>query len=327
MKTEIKPITETSLQEAKSILDGGGVVAFPTETVYGLGADAMNDAAVKRIFEIKGRPNDNPLIVHVHAEYDLSTLIDGEPPYAKALREAFLPGPLTMVYPSTNKVSPSVSCGLHTLAVRVPSHAGAQAFLRYVNIPVAAPSANKSKHVSPTTAQHVYADFAGELPLILEGGPSKGGIESTVLDVTGDTPQILREGLITREMIASVAGACGLYTLRPGERAKSPGMMYKHYSPRCRTTLLPPGAVEEAKRLYATTARAYILCEGEVADELEGYRVLNLGYTAYEMAASLYAKLREGEEKADFIIGIEPRRQDGVMAGVMNRLTKACRSG
>lgn len=326
MKTEIKSISEESLAEADALLQKGGLVAFPTETVYGLGANALDDDAVLSIFKAKGRPNDNPLIVHVHPDYDISVLIDGEPSYARSLREAFLPGPLTMIYPSTGKVSAAVSCGLNTLAIRVPAHTGAQALLRRVNLPVAAPSANKSKHVSPTTAMHVYRDFNGDIPLILDGGACSGGIESTVLDITGETPLILREGLITREMIASVVGACGTYTLQAGERAKSPGMLYKHYSPRCKTVLLPAGSIEEAKRIYAATSRAYILCEDAVARTLQGYRVLNLGKTEYDMASSLYAKLREGEEVADCIIAIEPSKKDGVMAGVMNRLTRACRS-
>ena len=208
METKIEKITAESLERAKEIIVGGGVVAIPTETVYGLGGSAFDDNAVKKIFEIKGRPNDNPLIAHVHKEYDLSKIIDGEPPYAEKLRKAFMPGPLTLVYPSKNKVSPFVSCGLDTLAVRIPSHEGAQAFLRKVNIPIVAPSANISKHVSPTSAAHVFEDFANKIPLILDGGECIGGIESTVCDVTGDIPVILRPGLITREVIASIVGGC-----------------------------------------------------------------------------------------------------------------------
>ena len=149
MQTNIKTITPESLREAKNLIEKGDVVAIPTETVYGLGGNAFDDSAVKKIFEVKGRPNDNPLIAHVHKDYDLLQIVDYDPPIAKKLREAFLPGPLTLVYPSTGKVSPFVSCGLNTLAVRVPAHAGAQAFLKAVDIPIVAPSANLSKHVSP----------------------------------------------------------------------------------------------------------------------------------------------------------------------------------
>lgn len=334
MITRIEKISPQSLAEAKEIIFGGGVVAIPTETVYGLGGSAFDDEAVRRIFEIKGRPNDNPLIAHVHAEYDLKKIVDYDPPYAQALRRAFLPGPLTLVYPSAGKVSPFVSCGLDTLAVRVPSHEGAQAFLREVDIPVVAPSANLSRHVSPTTARHVLDDFEGKIPLILDGGKATGGIESTVCDVTGEIPVILRPGLVTREMIASVVGECGVYApeLKPGDRAKSPGMMYKHYSPRCRTLLFPCEGAEEAYAAYRRESeagkRAAILCEDVVAKRLSarGVRALDLGKTAEEMAANLYELLREAEKTADVLIAVEPTEKGGVMAGVMNRLKKACAS-
>lgn len=334
MVTRIEKITEAVLAEAKEIVFSGGVVAMPTETVYGLGGNALDDGAVKRIFEIKGRPNDNPLIAHVHPDYDLNKIVDRDPPYAKKLREAFLPGPLTLVYPSKGRVSPFVSCGLDTLAVRVPSHEGAQAFLRAVDIPIVAPSANLSKHVSPTSAEHVFDDFNGKIPLILDGGRCAGGIESTVCDVTGDVPVILRPGLITREMIAAVAGDCEVVSseLKAGERARSPGMLYKHYSPRCETVLFAESEADEAKAAYfvqtARGKRAAVLCERSATISLrnEGVRVLDLGETEGEMAANLYELLREAERTADVLIAIEPKKKDGVMAGVMNRLKKACAS-
>ena len=334
MITKTEKITPQALAEAKEIIFSGGVVAIPAETVYGLGANAFDDEAVKRIFRIKGRPNDNPLIAHVHKDYDLRKIIDDDPPYAAELRRAFLPGPLTLVYPSTGKVSRFVSCGLNTLAVRVPSHEGAQAFLRTVDIPIVAPSANLSKHVSPTSAAHVSDDFDGKIPLILDGGRALGGIESTVCDVTGDKPVILRPGLITKEMIASVAGACEVYApeLKPGERAKSPGMMYKHYSPRCKTALFPAeraaDAFEAWRKEKESGNRAVLLCEEKLAAEWKarGAEVLNLGGTDRDMAANLYDLLRRAEKLADILIAVEPSVQGGVMAGVMNRLKKACAS-
>ena len=186
MITRIMDIDENSLALSKEILEGEGVVAFPTETVYGLGADARSEKAVQSIYQIKGRPSDNPLIVHLHKDFDLNSLVFDEMPYATKLREAFLPGPLTVVYKSRAMVCKTVSCGLDTLASRVPSHPGAQKFLRYVNMPIAAPSANISKHISPVSARHVFEDLNGKLPLILDGGRCSGGIESTVCDVTGD---------------------------------------------------------------------------------------------------------------------------------------------
>ena len=250
MTTQVMGVSDVSLRLAKQYITAGDVVAFHTETVYGLGADARSDSAVRHIFELKGRPQNNPLIVHVHKDFDISTLVDSIPPYARALAKAFLPGPLTMVYPSTGKVSALVSCGLNTLAVRVPSSETAQAFLRAVDIPIAAPSANVSKHISPVTAQHVFEDFEGRIPLILDGGRCEGGIESTVLDCTGEEPLILRAGLVTREIIASVAGSCGVYVPRKGEQPRSPGMAYKHYAPKCRTAFFAPEELEQAKSLY-----------------------------------------------------------------------------
>lgn len=326
MRTEILPLGSDSLARAKELLLAGELVAFPTETVYGLGADARSDAAVENIYRVKGRPSDNPLIVHVHKDYDLSLLVEDDRSYAAKLREAFLPGPLTLVYKSRGRVSAKVSCGLDTLAVRVPSHPSAQEFLKYVGIPVAAPSANISKHVSPVSAQHVYDDLHGKIPLILDGGACSGGIESTVCDVTGPYPTVLRQGLVSREMIEKVAGRCDVYVPKAGEQVRSPGMKYKHYAPKCRTCLFD--SAEEAAARFAAFEkegqRAYALCESKYAGMFPKGRVLDLGDKPEEMAARLYALLREGEQVADVIVAIRPAEHDGIMAGVLNRLNKAC---
>lgn len=328
MITKIMPVCGESLAEAKNIILSGGAVAFPTETVYGLGADALNDAAVKNIYAIKGRPGDNPLIVHVHADYDISPLVKDIPDYAKILAKEFLPGPLTMVFKSCGKVAPSVSCGLDTVAIRVPSHPDAQKFLKYLDMPIAAPSANISKHVSPVTAEHVFSDLNGKIELVLDGGKCSGGIESTVLDCTGKTPVVLRSGLVTREMIENVVGECSEYAYKEGAPARSPGMKYKHYSPACQTALFTVGEEDEALKLYerklSEGRKPYILCDGKTAEKFSGLNVLSLGSTAEEMAANVYFKLREGEILGDFIIAVAPKDEGGVMHGVLNRLTKAC---
>ena len=328
MRTEILPLGSDSLARAKELLLAGELVAFPTETVYGLGADARSDAAVENIYRVKGRPSDNPLIVHVHKDYDLSLLVEDDRSYAANLREAFLPGPLTLVYKSRGRVSAKVSCGLDTLAVRVPSHPSAQEFLKYVGIPVAAPSANISKHVSPVSAQHVYDDLRGKIPLILDGGACSGGIESTVCDVTGDYPVVLRQGLVSREMIESVAGKCGLYVPKAGEQVRSPGMKYKHYAPACRTCLFEADEIGKALTCFYRNRdagmRVLILCEEAAADNFPSDFVLRLGNTAEEMAANLYALLRDAETKADMLIAVKPHARGGVMDGVLNRLCKAC---
>lgn len=328
MRTEILPLGSDSLARAKELLLAGELVAFPTETVYGLGADARSDAAVENIYRVKGRPSDNPLIVHVHKDYDLSLLVEDDRSYAAKLREAFLPGPLTLVYKSRGRVSAKVSCWLDTLAVRVPSHPSAQEFLKYVGIPVAAPSANISKHVSPVSAQHVYDDLHGKIPLILDGGACSGGIESTVCDVTGDYPVVLRQGLVSREMIESVAGKCGLYVPKAGEQVRSPGMKYKHYAPACRTCLFEADEIGKALTCFYRNRdagmRVLILCEEAAADNFPSDSVLRLGNTAEEMAANLYALLRDAETKADMLIAVKPHARGGVMDGVLNRLCKAC---
>lgn len=330
MKTQVLPIDEASLAEARRILLSGGCVAFPTETVYGLGADARSDSAVRTIYAVKGRPSDNPLIVHVHKEYDLDGLVF-DTPFAKRLREVFLPGPLTLVYKSRGTVSSVVSCGLDTLAVRVPRHDGAQRFLRAVGIPVAAPSANRSKHVSPVTAEHVYTDLNGRIPLILDGGASEGGIESTVCDVTGEYPIILREGLVTREQIASVVGECGVWQGDQNAPVRSPGMKYKHYAPACETKLFPAAELEGAIACFGAEEkvgrRVLALCEHAACDSFPKGKVLDLGDTAEMFAANLYSLLREAETRCDVLIAVEPRARGGAMAGVLNRLRKACGEG
>lgn len=330
MKTQILRVNEKSLGLAKKIITEGGAVAFPTETVYGLGANAFDNSAVENIFKIKGRPNDNPLIVHVHSGYDISSLVYDIPDYAEKLSKAFLPGPLTMVYKSRGLICPAVSCGLDTLAIRVPAKAEAQAFLKYVGLPVAAPSANVSKHVSPVAAEHVYADLNGRIPLILDGGKSEGGIESTVLDCTGAVPMILRSGLVTREMIESVTGTCDEYAMKNCERARSPGMKYKHYSPACETMLFDFGDKQGAAAAYDYCASqgksVYLLCDCETAQYFGARNILSLGSSENEIAASLYQRLREGEKIAQVIIAVAPQKRGGIMVGVMNRLSKACKS-
>lgn len=327
MQTEVQKIGERSLARAKELLLRGECVAFPTETVYGLGADARSDEAVERIYRVKGRPQDNPLIVHIHPGFDLGSLVYDEP-YAQKLREAFLPGPLTLVYRSRGRVSVKVSCGLDTLAVRVPAHPEAQRFLRYVDIPVAAPSANRSKHVSPVSAQHVLDDLNGKIPLILDGGPCLGGIESTVCDITGPYPVILRAGLVTREMVAGVVGRCDEYIPQEGEKVRSPGMKYKHYAPSCETRLFAPAdaaaALAEYRRAVQGGRRVRVLCEDAVAGMFPAEAVLDLGADGAAMAENLYRLLREAETCADLLIAIEPAERGGVMTGVLNRLRKAC---
>ncbi len=328
MTTKIQLITKESIKEAKDILLSNGIIGMPTETVYGLAGSAFSSKAVSEIYRVKGRPSDNPLIAHVHSEYDIDRLVYVEHDYVYALKKAFMPGPLTLVFNSKNLVCKEATCGGQTLAIRMPSHEGCQALLKEVDIPLVAPSANLSKHTSPVTALQVYNDLNGEIPLILDGGKCSGGIESTVLDVTEYTPRILRPGLITKEMIISVVGRCEVAEHKDGDRVKSPGVKYRHYRPKCQTSLFEINQIDDAIKLYDEKVmegfKPYVMCSNSVARLLGDRKVLNLGDGENEIASNLYDKLLEGEKVADIIIAISFGREDGVYAGIVNRLKKSC---
>ncbi len=319
-------ITDETLQKAKVLIEKGEIVAFPTDTVYGLGANAYLDNAILSVYKKKKRPGDNPLIVHVHSDFDISTLVFEDKPYQKLIRNAFMPGPITLVYKSKNKVSPLVSCGLETLAIRIPKSQFAQKFLRAVNLPIAAPSANVSKHTSPVTATHVFEDFKGEIPMILDGGRCEGGIESTVVDVMGDYPIILRKGLITAEMIRKVCGKCEYATDNSSLNSRSPGTKYRHYCPSTQTILFETGDIDSVIAKYNETVKkgktVCVMCENSVAEKLNGFNVLNLGSTGQEMASRLYFYLHEAE-KFDLLIGVKFLVDTELKQSVENRFIKA----
>lgn len=328
MVTNIKKLDENSIKEAKSLLLSGEVVAIPTETVYGLGAIGTNPKAVQKIFEVKGRPSDNPLIAHVHKDYDIEKLVFVEHDYVYKLIKAFTPGPLTLVMKSKNVVCKEAVCGGETLAVRIPEHKGCQQLLKAVDEPIVAPSANLSKHTSPVTAEHVYNDLNGKISLILDGGKCQGGIESTVLDVTGNIPRILRAGLVTKEMVESVCGACLIAEHKDGDKVKSPGVKYKHYKPNCQTVMYSPNELQKVLDRYdeelSSGKKPYIMCSDEYAEVFKGKNLLLLGSTGKEIASNLYSKLLEGEKLADIIIAISFDREDAEFLGIMNRLRKSC---
>ena len=328
METIIANINGESLEKAVEILNNGGVVGMPTETVYGLAGVGDNPEAVKKIFEIKGRPSDNPLIAHVHKDYDIEKLCYIEWDYVYDLIKAYMPGPLTLVLKSKGVVCKEAVCGGDTLAIRMPLHEGCQQLLRKIDKPIVAPSANLSKHTSPVTAEQVYNDLQGKLSLILDGGKCSGGIESTVLDVTDKVPRILRAGLVTKEMIEKVVGACLIAEHKKEDKVKSPGVKYKHYRPKCETALFSASEIDKVLELYSKQEKLgltpYIMCENKHQDKFIGKNLLLLGNTGEEVAQNLYFQLLEGEKKADIIIAISMEREDGVYLGIMNRLKKAC---
>ena len=328
MITQIKPLDENSVAIARQILLDGGIIGMPTETVYGLAGVGTMSNAVNNIYAVKGRPSDNPLIAHVHKDYDLSKLVQINQPYVYDLIKAFTPGPLTMVFISKGVVCSQAVCGGETLAVRIPSHQGCQELLRAINRPIVAPSANLSKHTSPVTAMHVYDDMNGKIPLILDGGKCQGGIESTVLDVTESVPRILRAGLVTKEMIESVTGRCEIAMHRDGDKVRSPGVKYKHYRPKCETALYGEDQLDQVyvhyEKVKSQGKTPYIMCADHIANKFDGLNLLRLGKTAEEIASNLYDKLLEGEKIADIIIAVAMPNEEGIFLGVMNRLKKSC---
>ena len=322
---------------AARLFSEGQLVGFPTETVYGLGANALDRKAVLSIFAAKGRPADNPLIVHIWSRDQLEDLcrIPGD---SEKLMDAFWPGPLTMLFPRLEKVPDEVTAGLPTVAIRMPSMPCTQALLKACGLPVAAPSANRSGRPSPTTAEHVLEDMEGRIPLILDGGACQVGLESTVLDLTGSEPTILRPGGITREMIEKVLGkkvalaGSVLRPLAPDEKALSPGMRYRHYAPKGSVTLVE-GAEKDVIRTLRERCltdrrnglRSCVLCFSEHTEMLAECSPHDLGSrtNGEETAHKLFDVLRKLDEEGMETIYSEVLPPEGIGLAVMNRLGRA----
>ena len=336
MKTSVLSTQDTqAVPTGAQLIRAGGLVAFPTETVYGLGADGLNGAAVDRIFAAKGRPNDNPLILHVAEKQDAFSLWDGEPPYARALMDTFWPGPLTLIYRRAPIVPDQVTAGLDTVAVRMPDSAAARALIAASGVPIAAPSANLSGKPSPTTAQHVLDDMDGRISLILDGGPCRYGVESTVLSLVG-APTILRPGAVTPEMLAAVIGEVALSPsilspLKAGETVASPGMKYKHYAPNAQVLVVvgePKAAAARISALYDQFAgagkRVRIAATAEAAP-FYGSRSIALLGTRQDpttLCSRLFGLLRELDREADVIL-CEGVGTQGTGLAFMNRLLRS----
>ena len=337
METKVLKPDEAALSLAAELLRAGQLVAFPTETVYGLGANALEPEAVLSIFAAKGRPADNPLIVHVWRREQLPALCEVTP-LAERLMDAFWPGPLTLLLRRTALVPDCVTAGLPTVAVRMPSHPVAAAMLKACDLPVAAPSANLSGKPSPTAAAHVLRDMAGRVPLILDGGACEVGVESTVLDISGERPCILRPGGVTQGMLEAVIGPVDLAgsILRPlkeGEKALSPGMRYRHYSPDGQVTLVTgktEQAVTKALRAVYEQAkgnghRACVLCFTEHMAALRDCEPHDLGSRddPAQVAHRLFDLLRRLDDEHMDVIFSEVVAPEGVGLAVMNRLGRA----
>ncbi|WP_129721605.1 L-threonylcarbamoyladenylate synthase [Xylanivirga thermophila] len=344
LQTLIQKINELDndyavIKKAAQYIRQGEVVAFPTETVYGLGANALDGETVRKIFYAKGRPSDNPLIVHIASINEIYQLVNGVPPKALKLMEAFWPGPITIILEKSSIIPDEVTAGLDTVGIRMPRNEVARAFIKECGVPIAAPSANRSGRPSPTTAQHVMEDMQGRIPFIIDGGECSVGLESTVLDLTSNIPTILRPGGITQEMLETVLGEVQVdkRVLTPplkGERVKSPGMKYTHYAPKAPVTIVQGNPDAIAKHIKAL-AMQYISQGKKV-----GILATEETYTLYEdikasvlimgtrsrlstIASKLFADLRQFDDLGvDIILAEGVGTKDEGLA-IMNRMLRA----
>ncbi|MGN0372544.1 MAG: L-threonylcarbamoyladenylate synthase [Enterocloster sp.] len=344
-------IDDSELMEAACILREGGLVAFPTETVYGLGGNALDENAAKKIYAAKGRPSDNPLIAHVSCSEEVGPLVKEIPEAGRKLMEAFWPGPLTMIFPKSGIVPYGTTGGLDTVAIRMPSDPVANRLIALAGVPVAAPSANTSGRPSPTTADHVWQDMNGRIEMIVDSGAVGIGLESTIVDVSSDVPTLLRPGAITMEMLEEVLGEVAvdpaiLGPMAEGMKPKAPGMKYRHYAPRADLTLVEPrgmraeaGTVpseQDIKRMtekvwalaeekLAAGCRVGIICTEESRCCYPGGIVRSIGARKSQesVAHNLFAVLREFDDLNVEYIFSESFSQDHLGQAIMNRLSKA----
>lgn len=326
METKLFSTAKSDIAEAGRILADGGLVAFPTETVYGLGANALNEQAVKNIYIAKGRPSDNPLIVHIAKKEDIVPLVQEVTPKAKALMDAFFPGPLTIILNKSDKINKTVSGGLDTVAIRMPENKVANALIAAAGVPIAAPSANTSGLPSPTRAKYVIDDMMGKIDGIMDGGDCKFGVESTVITLAGETPVLLRPGAITKEMIESVIGEITvapavLEEMKNDEVAASPGMKYKHYAPKARVVIVN-GTKKQYECFVNSRKNAFALCF-----EDDDITIPHITYGKADddlsQARELFDALRELDEKGAKKVYAHIPHKDGVGMAVYNRLIRA----
>ena len=310
----MKTLITDSPRRAAEYITEGGLVAFPTETVYGLGADVFSEKAIKRIYVAKGRPFDNPLIIHIASIEELSILVRKIPRIAERLIETFFPGPLTIIFPKHKNISPIITAGLATVAVRMPRHPITQKFLLACGTPVAAPSANRSGRPSPTTWQAVKDDLNGRIDCILKGGRTIVGLESTVVDCTGKIPVVLRTGGITLEQIRAIYPETRLGLSHDTNPPKSPGQKYRHYAPHAQVQI-----VDSPKRLQPDKSSAYI---GLTAPQ-KSFRAIKVCDSLNEYARSLFGFFRMCDRKSIGLIYCQRVPKEGLGLAIMDRLERA----
>lgn len=331
-----KENNEKALKLAGEIIKKGGLVAFPTETVYGLGGDGLNKESSKKIYAAKGRPSDNPLIIHISRFESIYEIVSDVPEEAKALADAFWPGPLTMILKKKDCVPYETTGGLDTVAIRMPGHKAALSFIEAAGGFVAAPSANLSGRPSPTLAKHVIDDMNGRIDMIIDGGQVGIGVESTIVDITGERPVILRPGFITEEMLERVLGKVEvdrtIMDNSSGERPKAPGMKYRHYAPKGSMTIIEGDQDSVIKLINQYTRESVskgekvgVLCSDEIIDSVIAPVKISAGprNDEEEIARRLYRILREFDDEQVTVIYSEGFSKNGFGQAVMNRLLKA----
>ncbi len=333
---EQEKIAEELLREAGRILQTGGLVAFPTETVYGLGGDALNKDSSRKIYAAKGRPSDNPLIVHICCMEDLAKIVAEIPREAELLAKAFWPGPLTMILPKSDAVPYETTGGLDTVAVRMPSHPVALKLIAYAGGYVAAPSANVSGKPSPTLAKYVVEDMQGKIDMIIDGGEVGIGLESTIIDLTVRPPQILRPGFITQEMLKCVCGQVDedvtMMHVVTDAKPKAPGMKYRHYAPKGDLTIVegePERVIayinEQSRSMMAKGEKTGVIATDELFNRYEAQVIKSIGSRTAEneIGHNLYRILREFDDEQVTQIFSEGFAEKGFGQAIMNRLLKA----
>lgn len=327
MKTEIFVPSKENYEKCGRLIRSGELVAFPTETVYGLGANALDPEAVKKVYLAKGRPSDNPLIVHIASPEDIDKVARSVPDKARLVIEKFMPGSVTVVMPKRPEIPDCVTGGLDTVAVRMPLHPVALEFIRACGVPICAPSANTSTRPSPTLASHVYDDLGGKIAAILDGGACSVGVESTVIDFVGDTPRLLRAGGMPLEPLEEVIGK--IQREVKSDKPLCPGMKYKHYAPSCDVTVVMPGSAQQKK---AAELYDKFVSEGKktVIMTLEGHisaygdrNVFNVGKDSREYAHNLFSLLRECDKEGFEAAVAEGVTDEGYGLSVMNRVCKS----
>ena len=322
---------------AADAIRAGGLVGFPTETVYGLGGNALDAAASKKIYAAKGRPSDNPLIVHVSPMAEIPPITADIPETGKILAEKFWPGPMTLIFRKSGTVPKETTGGLDTVAVRMPSDPVAAELIRRSGVPIAAPSANTSGRPSPTRAEHVWQDLNGKIDIILDGGPVKVGVESTIVDVTGEVPTLLRPGAITMEMLEAAVGHVEidpaiLRPMSPDAHPKAPGMKYRHYAPKADLTIVEGDMKKVIQKINALAEekiaggkKVGIICTEETKNRYPAGMVESIGVRAKQetIAHNLFAVLRDFDDRGAEYIFSEGFAEDHLGQAIMNRMKKA----